>query len=30
MIISNLIDLGIPFIDVGLGVEIINDSLGAI
>lgn len=30
MIISNLIDFGIPFIDVGLGVEIVNDSLGAI
>lgn len=30
MIISNLISFGIPFIDVGLGVEIVNDSLGAI
>jgi hypothetical protein len=30
MIISNLLSFGIPFIDVGLGVEIKNDSLGAI
>lgn len=30
MIISNLIDFEIPFIDVGLGVEIVDDSLSAI
>jgi ThiF family len=30
MIISNLLSFGIPFIDVGLGVEIKNDSLCAI
>ncbi len=30
MIISKLVDFGIPFVDVGLGVEIIHDSLGAI
>jgi hypothetical protein len=30
MIITNLLSFGIPFIDVGLGVEIKNDSLGAI
>jgi hypothetical protein len=30
MIISNLLSFGISFIDVGLGVEIKNDSLGAI
>lgn len=30
MIISNLLSFAIPFIDVGLGVEIKNNSLGAI
>jgi hypothetical protein len=30
MIISHLLSFGIPFIDVGLGVEIKDDSLGAI
>lgn len=30
MIISNLLTFGISFIDVGLGVEIVKDSLGAI